>query len=55
MATIYVYDNALLGDDGEDFKAALCDQHTAGTAQECLDWADENYDSNDYTTSFAAP
>jgi hypothetical protein len=52
MKTIYVFDNELLGDNGDDFKAALIDQHD-GTEPECLAWFDEKYGPNDYTSSFS--
>ena len=55
MTTIYVFENALLGDDGDQWKAALIDQHTADTDEACLAWAAEKYDVNDYTSSFTAP
>lgn len=54
MTTLYVYDNALLGDDGLNFAAALIDQHD-GTDDECLAWFNEKYGANDYTASFTPP
>ncbi len=54
MKTIYVFDNAMLGDSGDNFAAALIDQHE-GTQEDCLAWFDEKYGSNDYTASFTAP
>ena len=50
---IYVFDNENL--TGENFAAALIDEHEAKTDQECLDWFAEKYDINDYTASFTAP
>ena len=55
MTTIYVFDNALLGDNGDQFAAALIDQHTGNTQSECEAWFSENYDTNDYSFSFTQP
>lgn len=52
--TIYVFDNALLGDKGDSFADALIDQHE-GTESECLAWFGNNYGPNDYSSSFTAP
>ena len=50
---IYVFDNEKLA--GDNFSAALIDEHEAETGQKCLDWFAEKYDINDYTASFTAP
>jgi hypothetical protein len=55
MTTIYVYDNELLGDNGNQFANALIDEYTADTDAACLAWADAKYGTNDYSTSFTAP
>ncbi len=55
MTTIYVFDNELLGDSGEEFAVALIDQHTAATQSECEAWFAENYNPNEYTSSYTAP
>lgn len=54
MTTIYIYDNALLGDNGDDYSDESCvDSVTRDTPEECLAEAGENYSSNDYTYSFS--
>jgi len=55
MFTIYVFENARLGDNGDQFRAALEQAFTADTMEECLSWFSANYDINDYTSSFTAP
>ena len=50
---IYVFDNEKL--TGDNFSAALIDEHEAETDQECLEWFEAQYDINDYTASFTAP
>lgn len=52
--TAYIFDNELLGDNGDNFEAALIDELT-GTETECLADFEEKYGSNDYTLSFTAP
>ena len=54
MNTLYVFDNALLGDFGTAFNSALIDQFD-GTEEECLAWFSKQYDGNDYSASFTAP
>lgn len=54
MHTIYAFDNALLGANGDNFAAALVGQHE-GTQEECLAWFEAEYGSNDYTASFTEP
>ena len=49
---IYVFDNEKL--TGDNFSAALIDEHEGKSDQECLDWFAAQYDSNDYTASFTA-
>lgn len=52
MKTIYVFDNELLGDNGDDFDAAFIEQHQGTTDEECIAWADNKYGTNDCTFSF---
>ena len=53
METLYVYDNALLGDDGVDFDDdSYVDHITCDTAEECLAKFEADYGSNDYSASF---
>lgn len=52
---IYVYDNALLGDSGDRFAAALIATHDGESNDELLAWFNDNYGSNDYSVSFTAP
>ena len=54
MTTIYVYDNELLGDDGENFAAALVDEKKFATQEAALAWFNETYGYNEYTASFTA-
>ena len=49
---IYVFDNER--NEGT-LAEALIEEHEAETDQECLDWFEEQYGSNDYTAIFTAP
>ena len=54
MTKLYVYDNELLGDNGDDFSDSSCvDEINKPTAEECLEYAQANYDQNSYTWSFS--
>lgn len=55
MPTIYVYSNEKLGNNGDQFAAALMDQHTGSDNNECQAWFAANYDANDYSASYTAP
>ena len=55
MTTIYVYDNEMLGDDGENFAAALIDEKGFASDADAIIWFNEAYGYNDYTASFLAP
>ena len=53
MTTLYVYENELLGDEGDDFSDTSCvDSITCDTDYECLAKFEEDYGSNEYTASF---
>lgn len=54
MSIAYVFDNELLGDNGDKFADALIAKFE-GSEEECLNWFNENYDANDYSMSFTAP
>lgn len=54
MATAYVYQNDRLGDNGDDWAAALIAEHS-GSERECEAWFVATYDVNDYTMSYSAP
>jgi hypothetical protein len=52
---LYVFDNELLGDDGTEFSAALCDEIEAETEEECFNKFESEFGSNDFLASFSAP
>lgn len=52
---LYVYDKAMLGDDGTDFTTALCAEIHCDTEAECLAKFEADYGSNDYSCSFTRP
>ena len=53
MKTLYVYNNELLGDSGDDFDDTSCvDAINGDTEEACLAKFDADYGSNDYTASF---
>ena len=54
LITAYIYDNALLGDNGDQFLAALVEV-IIGTENECFARFSEGYDINDFCMSFTKP
>lgn len=53
MSKLYVYQNDLLGDNGDEFNdTSLVDTIRCDTEAECLAKFEADYGSNDYTGSF---
>jgi len=53
MTIIYIYDNADLNEDGSFPKGVQpIDSYYGDDNEECENWVDANYGSNDYTWSY---